>query len=84
VGFVLDKVVLEQGFLRALQFFREFQSTKSLNSKLIIIIIICNYLYAGYLELYTGNNVSRVYNIAAILWLQLIAYVTLLPMINCL
>jgi hypothetical protein len=45
------------------------ETKKSLNNT-HSIIIITNQLYAGYLKLYTRNNVPRVYNVAAIVWLQ--------------
>ena len=51
---------------------------------MIIIIIInnlCFHLYAGYLQLYTckKKHVSRVYSVAAVVCLQFVLHVMLVP-----
>jgi amino acid permease len=47
---------------------------------IIIIIIICFFLYTERLKLYETNNISRVYNVAALPWLQYMAHVMLFVM----
>jgi hypothetical protein len=42
------------------------------------------HIYAGYLPLYTTKSFPRSYNFAAVLWLQVMAQVMLLLMINIL
>jgi len=51
---------------------------------IIIIIIIITFMHGMHHCISETNHVSRVYNIAAILWLQSVVDVVLLPMLNVL
>ena len=51
---------------------------------LLLLLLLCD-LYTGYLWLYAWKpHVSRVYSVAAILWLKFMLHVTLFLMINVL
>ena len=52
------------------------------DSAIVIIIIIIGYLIFIYSYAREIYHVSRVYNVAAILWLQFMAHVIILPTLN--